>query len=276
MRFLRAIFCFVLLVGLCSAVPPLDAAPPAKMELVSRLGRKTVVKIYSGESLTFRARDVRGGISSIFTSGGFLRGVSFTLREWPRVKQDAAGIVKGANRHLVREKKAEPDLWGLPASFFVVEDEPAGRYVLTAKKPGYTDARVVIDCATVNLEVNDGELTERHYTANFDVELTDPAEKGRPVPIRVECLDEDGAIVDARDDLRLLTVTGSRNLYRTNVAVHLSSRVAESFRERVKRRKTAPLPTTFFATKPMRITEGGSIRISLRNLRLVYPLPLGY
>lgn len=272
MRTLRAITVLFLFAPFLSV----DAKPPRSMELVSRLGRKAAVKIYTGEGLTFRARDVRGGLEGIFESGGFLHGVSFTLREWPRVKQDAAGIVKGANRHLVREKKAEPELWGLPESSFDVGDEAPGRYVLLAKKSGYADARVVIDCASVNLIVNDGELTDRHYTANFDVELVDPAEKGRPVPIRVECMDEDGAIVDGRDDLRLAPVTGKANVYRTGHAVNLSSQVVESFAERLKRKETAPLPPTFFAVKPMRVTEGGSVRISLRNLRLVFPLPLGY
>jgi len=246
------------------------------MELVSRLGRRPSVKIYSGESLTFRAREVRVGLSGIFDSGDFLRGVSFTLREWPRVRQDAHATVKGGNRGVVREKRPEPDLWGLPASWFTVEDEPPGRYVLTAKKSGYSNAEVVIDSASFNLLVNDGELSLKHYIANFDVRLVDPSERGKAVPILIESLDVAGAVVDSRDDLRLAPVTGKIAVYKTPVSVNVSSATPESFRERVKRTKKNPLPPGFFATKSMRVVEGGSIRISLRNLHAVYPLPLGY
>jgi len=258
------------------AFSPARGDGPKQMELVSRLGRRANVKLYSGESLTFRAREVRDGLSGIFDSGDFLRGVSFRLVSWPRVKQDAIAMLKGTSRTTVREKKKEPDLWGLPASFFTVEDEKPGRYVLEARKAGYRQASVVLDCASFAILVNDGELTDRHYTANFDVELEDPSEKGKAIPILVESLDENGAAVDSRSDLRLAPVSGKAHTYRTNLSVNLSSRVAESFRERRKRADKDPLPPTFYATKPLRIVEGGMIRITLRNLNAVYPLPLGY
>jgi len=274
-RNLRAISCGLTL-ALLVTFAPLDAAPKRRMELVSRLGRRANVKIYSGETLTFRAREVRGGLSGIFDSGDFLRGVSFSLREWPRVKQDAHATVKGGNRSLVREKRPEPDLWGLPASHFTVEDERPGRYMLTAKKAGYKCAEVVINAASFNLLVNDGVLSLKHYTANFDVRLVDPSEKGRSIAILIESMDDAGAVVDSRDDLRLAPVSGKQSTYQTRMSVNLSSATPESFRERLKRRKKNPLPPRFFATKPMRIVPGGSIRISLRNLHAVYPLPLGY
>ncbi len=124
MRHFRWISCG-LIVTLILTLSPVRAAPKGRMELVSHLGRKAVVKIYSGESLTFHVREVRGGLTGIFNSGGFLRGVSFSLRAWPRIRQDAMATAKGGNRSVVREKRAEPDLWGLPASHFTVEDEPA-------------------------------------------------------------------------------------------------------------------------------------------------------
>jgi len=276
-RYTRAISCGLLVtLALLITLAPLGAAPKRRMELVSRLGRRATVKIYSGESLTFRARETRGGLSGIFDSGDFLRGVSFCLREWPRVKQDAHATVKGRNRSVVREKRPEPDLWGLPASNFTVEDERPGRYVLTAKKAGYQSAEVVIDSASFSILVNDGSLSDRHYNANFDVRLVDPSERGKAVPILIESMDAEGAVVDSRSDLRLAPVAGRTALYKTPVGVNLSSATFESFRERVKRKKKDPLPPRFFVTKPMRVVEGGSIRISLRNLHAVYPLPLGY
>lgn len=265
----------VLLILLLAASPSFTATKKKTMELVSRHGRRAEVKIYSGEALKFRAREVSRGLSSIFESGQFLHGVTFTLREWPRVKQDAVAMIKGANRRIVRKEGPGLELWGMPPSTFSIGARGAGRYLLTATKPGYKPAQVVIHCARFVLNVEKGVLTDRHYRCEVSVELEDPSEKSKPIPLLIEVLDEKGSVIDSRDDVRLVPVTAREGLFKSNRIIRFSSMSAEAFRERLKRAPRDPLPAGFFELKSLRLVERGSIRISFRNLHAVYPLPLG-
>jgi hypothetical protein len=275
MRIPRAILP-VLLALLATAPVSAQEKGIKKMELVSRLGRKASVKIYSGETLTFRVREKPRGLDGLAGGGDYLRGIAFELRYDPKVVQDAVAMVKGANRGVVREQKPEPDLWGLPPSKFEIGDEKPGRYVLTATKKGYAPARIVVHLAAFEIVDIDGELTDRHYAASFAIRLIDPDEEGKPIPILVESLDEDGRVIDKRHDVAFVRVKTATGEFTTSRRVQLASNETESFEARWDRRKDEPVPPDFFDRKAMRIVEGGRIRISFRNLHAVYDLPLGY
>ncbi len=273
-RALRASGLLILL--LLTAAPLVAAGSGRRMELVSELGKKKQVKIYSGESLTFRIREKHEGLSGLFAGSDYLYGITFTLREWPNVEQDQIATVKGANRRVVRKQKPAEELWGVPASSFTIEGGLAGRYKLTASKPGYAPVTVLINMATFNIVNIDGVLDERSYHARFDIELTDPDEKGRAIPLLVECLDDQGRIVDMRKDIVLAPVNLQEHEYAGSRRILISSGALESFANRLKRKEDHPLPEGFFDLKALRIVEGGMLRLSFRNLQAVYPLPLGY
>jgi hypothetical protein len=246
------------------------------MELVSELGKKSVVKIYSGESLTFRAREKYDGLGGLFTGAAHLYDVTFTLRKWPIIRQDAVGIVKGANRPIVREEKPAERLWGTPPPSFTIEGGGVGRYKLTATKKGFAPVEVLVNLASFRLDNIDGVLNERLYSASFDVLLTDPEEKRRSIPLLVESLDMDGRLVDMRKDVVLAPVVLEMDEYRSSRRIKISSYTLESFMERVKRAKEDPVPREFYDQKALRIVEGGMIRVSFRNVQAIYPVPLGY
>jgi len=261
----------------------LAAAPSAarerdlrRMEIVSRLGRRASVKIYSGESLAFRVRERPRGLDELAGGGDYLRGVAFELRSDPKVVQDAVAMVKGANRGVVRRQEPEPDLWGLPPSRFEIDGGKPGRYLLTATKEGYAPARVVVHLASFEIVDIDAALSDRHYTASFAVRLIDPDEEAKPIPILVECLDGNDRVIDRRHDVAFVPVKQRTGEFRTNRRVLLASNASESFESRWKRRKEDPVAPDFLDRKAMRIAEGGRIRLSFRNLHAVYDLPLGY
>jgi hypothetical protein len=271
----RWAFPLLLIVALASDALLAESGRP--MELVSEAGRLDEVKIYSGEALTFRVREKSDGLRDMFSGGGeFLHGVSFELREWPKVTQDRMATIKGANRRVVRQKRPEPELWGIGPSSFSIEGECVGRYKLTASKPGYAPVSVLINLAAFEIVDIDGELTEDFYRAVFSIRLVDPTERGKAIPLTVESLDEEGRLVDARKDVVLAPVNLEPGVYRTNRRIHLSSHALETFKERLARKDEASLPPEFFDLFPLRIVEGGMLRISFRSLRAGYPLPLGY
>jgi hypothetical protein len=266
----------LLILVLLTAAPPISAGSGRQMEIVSELGKKAAVKIYSGESLTFRVREKQEGLTGLFSGGAYLYEITFELREWPKLKQDQIALIKGANRRIVREQEPEEELWGLPPSSFTIEGGPAGRYRLTASKPGYPPVEVLVNIASFNLRNIDGVLDECSYRARFDVELTDPDEQGRSIPLLLESLDDQGRVVDMRKDLVLAPVNLEGHEYRSSRRPLISSHAIEPFMNRLKRREQEPLPEGFFERTPLRIVEGGMLRISFRNLQAVYPLPLGF
>ncbi len=274
MSTLRASGLLILL--LLAAAPLVAAGSGGQMEIVSELGKKAQVKIYSGESLTFRIREKQEGLSGLFAGSDYLYGITFKLREWPKVKQDQIATIKGANRRVVREQKPAKELWGVPASSFTIEGGPAGRYKLTASKPGFAPVAVLIHMAAFNIVNIDGVVDERSYHARFDIELTDPDEKERAIPLLVESLDDQGRIVDMRKDVVLAPVFLKEHEYSSSRRIRISSNALESFANRLKRKEDHPLPEGFFDQRALRIVEGGMLRISFRNLQAVYPLPLGY
>ncbi|MHC4469440.1 MAG: hypothetical protein ACYS99_00620 [Planctomycetota bacterium] len=274
MRATGAFWLLLLVLGSPSLLA--QQGPPKKMDLVSALGRAKVVKIYSGESVTFHAQERREGIGGIFAPGEYLRGVTFTLRSWPKVRQDAHAIVKGSNRPVIRTQRPEPDLWGMPPSSITIDGGKPGRHLLEATKPGFAPARVVIHLARFELVDIEAELTARHYRASFDIQLVDPDEKGKPIPLLVQILSREGRVIDARDDVVLAPVLMEEGHYRSSRTIRLSSLEVESFRDRLKRRKEDPLPPEFFDRRSLRIAAGSAVRISFRHLHAAYPLPFGY
>jgi hypothetical protein len=247
-----------------------------EMELVSELGRQSVVKIYSGEALTFKAREKNEGLSGLFSSSEYLYEVTFVLKRWPKVRQDAAGMIKGANRPVVREQKPGKQLWGDPPPSITVECGEPGRYQLIASKPGYAPVEVVIHMASFRIDDIDGELDDDHYRASFTVELSDPDEKRTAISLLVESLDMDGRIVDLRKDVVLAPVALDLDDYRSSRRIIIASNVLEPFMDRMKRNQDDPVPAEFLDRGALRIVEGGMLRISFRSLQAVYPIPLGY
>lgn len=267
----------ILFIAALPTLPPAEGSQPKQLEIFSRLGGKANVKIYSGESVTFRVREASSGLEDLFAPTQPLHGVTFVLREWPIIRQDAIATVKGANRRVVREQKPEPELWGIPPSSFTVRGGAmVGRYKLTAKKPGYQSAKILIYLARFEIVDIDARLTEKVYRASFDIRLLDPSEEGRAIPILIESLNFDGKRIDWRNDIVLAPVMLEPDLYRSSRRISLSSQVVEGLAERVARAKEDPLPPGFFDMKPLRIVEGGTLRVSFREMQAVYPLPLGY
>jgi hypothetical protein len=251
-------------------------SPVRRMELVCELGPKAAVKIYSGETLTFRTREKQDGLSGLFTSSEYLDGVTFVLREWPKIRQDSIGIIKGYNRAVVREKKPGKILWGSPPSWFTTDGGTAGRYRLTATRPGYAPASVLISKAEFRIEDIEADLSDRAYHASFQVKLTDPDEKRQSIPLLVESLDADGRIVDMRKDVLLAPVALEMDGYAGSRRIRISSHVLEPFMERIKRHEQDPVSKEYLDRAALRIVEGGMIRLSFRNVQAVYPVPLGY
>jgi hypothetical protein len=282
----RALRLLLVLILALPAAPSFAGKETPKLEIVSSRGPKREVKLYSGEVLVFRVREARHGIDAVFGSNAWLDGVTFTLRSHPAVKQDAIAIAKGRNAGVVRDQKPSEALWGDPPSVFRMEVgrksnadaelEPPGRYLLTASKPGYVAATVIVHLAAFEIVDIDADLTERQYVASFSVRLEDPDEPGKPIPLLVESLDADGRVIDLRRDIALSLLKERRGEFRSTRRVRLSSLAIESFEERLRRRDDDPLPPEFFDVRPLRISEGGSIRLSMRNLHAVYPVPLGY
>ena len=272
MRVLGALTLLFLSLG----VPPAMAGrgDMRKMELISPLGRVRSLKIYSGETVTLRVQERRAGIDGIFSPGEYLRGVTFTLRSWPRIAQDAHAITKGAHLPVIRTQRPGDELWGAPPSSFTIEVDKPERYLLTATKPGFQPAKLVIHLAKFELVGIKGELGS-HYRVSFRVLLVDPDEKGKTIPLFVESLSLEGRVIDARDDLGLAPVSGKPGHYRSNRTIRISSIRAESFRSRLRRREENPLPPQFFDRWPLRISTGGAIRIGFRQVHAVYPLPFG-
>lgn len=267
----------LLLLPLLQFTAPLRAEDAIRqMELVCELGSKSAVKIYSGETLTFRAREKVEGLPGLFTASEYLHGVKFVLRKWPKVRQDMVGIFKGSNRQIVREQKPGKMLWGAPPSRFTTGGGDAGRYKLTATKPGYAPVEVMISKATFEIIDIDGDLTDRQYTASFQVMLTDPDEARKSIPLLVECLDREGRIVDMRKDILLAPVALEMDNYQSSRRIRISSNTLEPFMERIKRDKKDPVTKEYLDRAALRIVEGGMIRISFRNVQAVYTVPLGY
>ena len=246
-----------------------------RMEIVSRRGSQKCVKLYSGEVLTFHAREKREGIGDIFSPGAYLHGVTFTLREWPRPRdREKVGIIDGVNRRVVCKKEpADRALWGTPPSSFQVEGGGAGRYRLEASKSGYAPTCVILQLASFKLTDLDGDLGPEHYRVSFDISLVDPDEAPKAVPLLIESLSEEGAVIDSRDDVALVPLMLGPGQFRSSRRITLWTGAVESFRDRYGRRKERPLPGEFFDTKSLRIAEGGALRLSFRSLRVVYPLP---
>ena len=129
-----------------------------KMELISPLGRVRSLKIYSGETVTLRVQERRAGIGGIFSPGEYLRGVTFTLRSWPRVTQDAHAITKGAHLPVICTQRPVDELWGAPPSSFTIEVDKPGRYLLTATKPGFPSGTEVLPELHARIEGVDEEV----------------------------------------------------------------------------------------------------------------------
>lgn len=303
---MRAFRGFTPLLLLLLALPLRAEEPlrPKKLEIFSARGAKRRVKIYTGESVTFRAREKREGLAAIFDARP-LGDVTFTLTP-KRVPDETLSIRLARDPEPVARKEPGEELWGAPPSSFVIGGgkvspdqaalrgrlgrrprpglkldrdffvgfRTAGRYLLEAEKPGFEPDEIEVDLAAFKLDGIRSSTNPRHHTAIFDLHLNDPSAPPRSIPVKIETLSAEGAVVDARSDVTLKPLMLRPGEFRGDRRVRICSNEAEGFRDRVLRRKAHPLPRDFRETKPFRIVEGGYLRITLPGVRLVYPLPL--
>ena len=262
-----------LILALLVPIGSLSADPKRELEVVCERGAVTEVKLYSGESLTFTARDKREGITALFGETR-LDQVTFTLMEFDRARRVGTAIAQGVKHKTIREVRG---VAGKPTRF-TINGGRACRRLLLVKRAGFVTARVIIHLARFHLDeiwesLREDGWDDPHYTAVFEIYLEDPDEERAEIPVRIETLDAEGRLLDERTDVLLRARERWPERFRSNQRIRISTAVIETFRERVARKETAPLPGGFYTNRPLRMVTGGFLRISFLTLEATWPVP---